>query len=130
MFCRFYETRFNPQLAALPFAGCHNYYRFSERFLLSLRIPAYEYKRAHHSSTSTSCSTVSASLYLFEEGRSSALRPIAMESAALAFKKPRCLLRTSPRQCFRNYRDPSARKRVGLDVALVSTSSQTALRKS
>ena len=56
-----------------------------------------------------------------------------MESAALAFTKQRRLLRfqsgTSTHYGFRNHRDPSARMRDGLDVALVSTSTEAALRK-
>src|SRR2546429_4989977 len=88
----------------------------------------------HHPSTSTGCSTVSASLRVSEEGRSRSLRPIAMESAALAFAKPLRLLqfqsRTSLHHSFRNYRDLSALMRGSLDIALVSTSTEAALRTS
>ena len=56
-----------------------------------------------------------------------------MESAALAFTKQRRLLRfqpgTSTHYGFRNHRDPSTRMRDGVDVALVSTSTEAALRK-
>jgi len=56
-----------------------------------------------------------------------------MESAALDFTKQRRLLRfqsgTSSHYGFRNHRDPSARMRDGVDLALVSTSTETALRK-
>jgi len=57
-----------------------------------------------------------------------------MESAALAFAKPRRLLqfqsRTSLHHSFRDYRDLSALMRGSLDIALVSTSTEAALRKS
>ena len=100
---------------------------------MKLRIPAHEYKHAPHQNTSAGRSTVSASLQSFQANRSRGLRPIAMESAALAFAKQRRVLRfqsiTSPHHRFWNPGNSSARGRNGFDVALVSTSAEATLRK-
>src|SRR6266550_3012177 len=100
---------------------------------MNLRIPAYEYKHPHHPGTSAGCSTVSAPLQLSQASRSRGLRPVAMESAALVLTNRSCLFRfqsgTSTHYGFRNHRDPSARMRDGVDMALVSTSTEAALRK-
>src|SRR5205823_9308962 len=69
----------------------------------------------------------------FSGGSLCQFREGCMGSAALAFTKWRRLLRfqsgTSPHHGVRNHRDSSARLRDGVDVAMVSTSTEAALRK-